>query len=189
MKVHDGFVYKRTEFDRGTNEGTEWKLWLLSDMTLDVIDRAHSPPMSAHAGTAKTLAKLRLNFFWPNMAKQIKDFVSKCEIYRQCKAPNAIMKPPMGTQQKSTRPFQKIFLDFLGPYPRTKNGNIGILIVLDHLTKYPLVKVIKKFPPLLYLHIWKNKFFIYSECLRLSLLTMAHNSDPLNLAPYYQNMV
>ena len=64
----------------------EWKLWLPSDMILDVIDRALSPPMSVHAGIAKTLAKLRLNFFWPNMAKQVKDFVSKCEICRQCKA-------------------------------------------------------------------------------------------------------
>ena len=145
LKILDGFVYKRTEFDRGTNEGTEWKLWLPSDLTLDVIDRAHSPPMSAHGGIAKTLAKLRLNFFWPNMAKQVKDFVSKCEICRQCKAPNAIIRPLMGTQQKSSRPFQKIFLDFLGPYPRTKNRNIGILIILDHLTKYPLVKVVRKF--------------------------------------------
>ena len=59
LKVHHGFVYKRTEFDRGTNKGNEWKLWLPSDMTLAVIDRAHSPPMAAHAGTAKTLAKLR----------------------------------------------------------------------------------------------------------------------------------
>ena len=49
--------------NRATTEGTEWKLWLPSDMTLDVINRAHSPPLCAHAGIAKTLAKLRLNFF------------------------------------------------------------------------------------------------------------------------------
>ena len=36
-------------------------------------------------------------------------------------------------------------MDFLGPYPRTKQGHIGILIVLDHLTKFPLLKPVKKF--------------------------------------------
>ncbi|XP_059226675.1 uncharacterized protein K02A2.6-like, partial [Stomoxys calcitrans] len=36
-------------------------------------------------------------------------------------------------------------MDFLGPYPRSRNGNIGIFVVLDHFTKYPFVRPIRKF--------------------------------------------
>lgn len=36
-------------------------------------------------------------------------------------------------------------MDFLGPYPRSKTGNIGIFVILDHFSKFPIIKAIKKF--------------------------------------------
>ena len=145
IKIVDNFVYKRTEFDRGLSESTLWKLWVPQNLTETLIERAHSSPTAAHGGIAKTLAKIRLNFYWPMMAKDVKEFVSKCEVCQQCKSPNIVLRPPMGAQSKSCRPFQRIYMDFLGPYPRSKSGNIGIFIVLDHLTKFPLIKPVKKF--------------------------------------------
>lgn len=35
-------------------------------------------------------------------------------------------------------------MDFLGPYPRSKNGNSFIFIILDHLTKFVILKAIPK---------------------------------------------
>lgn len=46
----------------------------------------------------------------------------------------------MGNEVVTQRPFQKIYIDFLGPYPRTKSGKAYIFIVLDHKTKYVLLK-------------------------------------------------
>lgn len=145
VKVVDNFVYKRTVFERDLAEGSAWKLWIPSGLIPSIIERAHCPPTAAHGGIGKTLAKLRLNFFWPQMARDVKDFITKCEICQQCKAPNTILRPPMGAQAKSDRPFQRLYMDFLGPYPRSKSGNVGIFIVMDHLTKFPLMKAIKKF--------------------------------------------
>lgn len=51
----------------------------------------------------------------------------------------------MGKQIITIRPFQRLYIDLLGPYPRSKAGNIGILIVLDHLTKYHWLQPLKKF--------------------------------------------
>ncbi|XP_041564840.1 uncharacterized protein LOC121467484 [Drosophila elegans] len=45
-----------------------------------------------------------------------------------------------GTQ----RFFQRLFVDFLGPYPRFRSGNIGIFIVLEHYTKFVFLKAVKK---------------------------------------------
>lgn len=36
-------------------------------------------------------------------------------------------------------------MDLLGPYPRSKEGNIGLLIIVDHLSKFHLVQPLKKF--------------------------------------------
>lgn len=37
-----------------------------------------------------------------------------------------------------------IYIDFLGPYPRSKKGNTHIIIALDQLTKFVLVKALRK---------------------------------------------
>lgn len=55
----------------------------------------------------------------------------------------------MGNQNVSVRPFQRLYIDILGPYPRSKNGYIGLLIVLDHLTKFHWVCPLKKFTAIL----------------------------------------
>ena len=50
----------------------------------------------------------------------------------------------MGEETITERPFQKIYIDFLGPYPTSRSGNAYIFIVLDHLTKYVLLKSLRK---------------------------------------------
>jgi len=78
------------------------------------------------------------------MTLDIKNYISKCETCQTVKAPNDILRPPMKAQYVIDRPFQKIYVDFLGSYPRTRLGNIGIFLILDHLTKFPLILPVKK---------------------------------------------
>jgi len=51
----------------------------------------------------------------------------------------------MGRPMTSDRPFQKLYMDLLGPYPRSKEGNIGVLIIVDHLSKFHFLQPLKKF--------------------------------------------
>ena len=160
VKIVDGFIYKRTEFSRDNiSEAQSWKLWVPQGLTSCVIERSHNPPMFAHGGIGKTLERLRRNFYWPNMASQVRSFVLNCEICKQSKAPNYILKPPMGSQAKSFRPFQRLYLDFIGPYPRSKSGNVAIFLVLDHYTKYPLFKALRKMSTLSVIEFLENSVF------------------------------
>ncbi|XP_037813201.1 uncharacterized protein LOC119604578 [Lucilia sericata] len=61
------------------------------------------------------------------------------------KATNVIQRPEMGKMSLSERPFQRIYVDILGPYPRRKKGYIGLFIVLDHFSKYHWLCLLKKF--------------------------------------------
>lgn len=54
------------------------------------------------------------------------------------------LKPPMGQERLVERPFQRNFIDVLGPYPRLTAGNGCIFTVLDHLSKFVLVKPMRK---------------------------------------------
>ena len=142
LKVIEGFVYRRTEFSRDDemSESSHWKLWIPQGLIVSVIENAHTPPMSSHGGIGKTLEKLRRNFYWPSMAKDVRNFILKCDLCRQ-----TVLRPPMGAQSRSDRPFQRLYMDFLGPYPRSKTGHIGIFVVLDHFSKFPFLYPLKKF--------------------------------------------
>jgi len=50
----------------------------------------------------------------------------------------------IGKRVGTERPFQKLFIDFLGKYPRSKSGHAWIFIVVDHFSKYTFLKAMKE---------------------------------------------
>lgn len=146
LKVMDGYVYKRTVPYDGVpiNEDFAWKLWVPLELTHDLIVKTHNPPHVSHGGLAKTLRRIREYFFWPNLNTQVRTFIQQCQVCKEAKAANRTLRPPMGEQRVVERPFQRLFIDFLGPYPRSKAGNSFIFIVLDQLTKFVLLKPMVK---------------------------------------------
>lgn len=60
------------------------------------------------------------------------------------KTATSTLKPSMGGIVNTERAFQRFYIDFIGPFPRTRKGNIGIFIILDHLTKFTFLKLLRK---------------------------------------------
>lgn len=146
LEVREQKIFIRTQFRSGAPlaDSSTWKLWIPSSLTEGLIQEAHNPPMASHPGIGKTLEKLRRTFFWPKMAKQVAKFVEKCDTCKEMKAPNATLRPPLGKQVTVDRPWQRLYIDLLGPYPRSKAGNTSILIVLDQFSKFILLKPLRK---------------------------------------------
>lgn len=143
VKIEGEHVFKRSIVDI-EDEAPEWKLWMPTELRDQVIKCAHDPPIASHRGYQKTLEKVRSFYFWPGMANDVRQYVSKCSICKETKAPNATLRPPMGQQLVVERPWQHVYIDLLGPYPRSKAGNVSLLIVLDKFTKYVLLKPLYK---------------------------------------------
>lgn len=144
--VSDGFVYKRTEIRTGDalQEDLAWKLWVPADLRTELVERTHCLPSSGHGGIHKTLVKLQQIYYWPGMASDVQAMVKECEICKSCKTSNNMKRPPMGVQQITERPFQRLYIDFMGPYPRTRDGNTYIFVCLDHFSKYVYLKPLRK---------------------------------------------
>lgn len=75
----------------------------------------------------------------------VKRYIQECESCKTSKAPNKILRPLMGNRPESERPFQLLYIDLIGPFPKTRDGNIGICIVLDHFSKFTFLKPLRKF--------------------------------------------
>lgn len=65
----------------------------------------------------------------------MKEYVSNHQTCKEAKPANMTLRPSM---------VRELFTDFPGPYPRSKTGNTYIVIVLDQLTKYVLLKTLPK---------------------------------------------
>lgn len=137
----DKFVYYRANFD----ENSQWKLIVPKELREEVIIACHTPPTSAQNGIAKTLHRIRRFFYWPGMVADVRRFISDCDLCKTSKIPNQSLRPLMGNISESQRPFQKLYVDLIGPFPRSRKGNIGICIVLDHFSKFTFLKPLRKF--------------------------------------------
>jgi transposase InsO family protein len=49
----------------------------------------------------------------------------------------------MGDPKPATRPWQIVSIDFMGPLPRSKNGNTILVVATDTFTKYVVVKALR----------------------------------------------
>lgn len=93
----------------------------------------HDYPTAGHLGNAKTLARLRLRFFWLNMAPDLKHYVVSCAV---CQTTKPIQSKPAGLMVsiQPQKPWEYTGVDYVGPLPRTQ-GNAYILIFVDYFSK------------------------------------------------------
>lgn len=111
-------------------------------------------------------------FLWPSMASHVKEYIANCSTCKEIKHPRQVLRPPIGNEVVTQRPFQKIYIDFMGPYPRTKTGKSFIFIVLDHKTKFVLLKTVAKATVA---HV--NKFLIEEIFYKFGVPEFIHSDD------------
>jgi hypothetical protein len=78
---------------------------------------------------------LKEYYWWPNMKREITEFVSNCGIYQQVKIEH---QRPAGDLQLLLIPewkWEDFFMDFVTELPKGKKGNDVIWVVVDQLTK------------------------------------------------------
>lgn len=78
------------------------------------------------------------------MTSQVRQYVSNCRVCKETKPDNRYTQPTIGNEVITERPFQKLYIDFLGKYPRSKSGNASIFIVVDHFSKFTFLKAMKE---------------------------------------------
>jgi hypothetical protein len=108
------------------------------------LTELHGGKTAGHLGEHKTLAKVRMRFFWHGQKHDIIDFCKKCNLCAQKKPPHIKNKAQL-QQYVVGAPLERVSLDIVGPLPRSDSGNKYVLVVGDHFTKwmeaYPLPNI------------------------------------------------
>lgn len=94
-----------------------------------LIEQTHKA--LGHLGVLKTLTQLRTEFFWPDMVKDFKQYVSQCDECQQTKGRTSL---PLGRMQATAvprMPMEDISLDFIGSFPKIKGYHISFQLRAD----------------------------------------------------------
>ncbi len=100
-----------------------------------VMQAHHDLPSSGHQGMDRTRSRIKDKYYWFGMSQMINGYVSTCSVCNHRKKTNRRAKFPM-TSFQAGYPMERVHLDFMGPLPRTTNGNVYVLMMVDQFTKW-----------------------------------------------------
>ena len=146
------------------------RLFVLDDdeLRLRLIQQAHDMPVVGHSDRAKTQQLITRNYYWPGIARSIKQFVRNCRPCHRAKSSREKYHGSLKPLPIPERRWAYISIDFVIGLPLSHDyyGRkcINIVVVTDRLAK------MVKYTPMdgntaennakaFYLHIWKDHGF------------------------------
>ncbi|KAL4152823.1 hypothetical protein QTP88_000656 [Uroleucon formosanum] len=112
------------------------KLEFTDEEKLMIFKQCHDSIIGGHVGIHRTIKKIKTQFNWRGLKEDVIEYIKNCESCQKGKVTNKKVKQPMLITSTSSEPFEKIFLDIVGPIVTTLLGNTYILTLQDDLTKY-----------------------------------------------------
>ena len=121
------------------------RMYLPDDQMLkrEVLQEAHESRLATHPGSTKMYRDLKDLYWWPNMKKEVAEYVAKFGVCQQVKVEH---QKPIGFLQPLLIPvwkWESIMMDFVSGLPRGKKGSDAIWVIMDRLTKSALFLAMK----------------------------------------------
>jgi len=111
---------------------------------LQVMHLARDAAMSGHLGGQKTREHIWLNFFWPNMKRDISACTASCQPCQLIAWAKRTDHVPITPIVRPTVPFLVTHLDVIGPLdPPSYKGHKWALYINDDCTRWPAVFLLK----------------------------------------------
>jgi hypothetical protein len=120
------------------------KVKIDGDSKKKILYEFHDAPVGGHRGMNGTYRAIKSLYNWPNMRRDIEVYVKQC---KSCQV-NKTLKPkkrvPMELTSTADHPFDKCYLDIVGPLPQSAEGHKYILTFQDDLSKYVVATPIRQ---------------------------------------------
>ena len=114
--------------------GSRWRRCLPRALWTRTIQYVHR--VGAHMGRDSTYQRIARTFFWPAMKRTVADVVRACAVCQtKGNHPPKDQKHTLTSTQDGYA-FQRISIDFVGPFPISTRGNRYILTVKDTFTRW-----------------------------------------------------
>ncbi|KAL7866093.1 hypothetical protein SRHO_G00113400 [Serrasalmus rhombeus] len=137
-EIQQDLLYRALPYGEG---GVKYQLVVPKSLSVPFLKYFHDSPLGAHLGRMKTLLRILEVAWWPDVRKNVWQHVKECPVCQKYKPSNT--KPSgylQGTEIKE--PGYMLGMDLMGPFPKSKRGNVYLFVIVDYFTKwielYPL---------------------------------------------------
>ena len=100
-----------------------------------ILHEMHAAPYSGHLGAGNTERNIAQHYWWPNMQKDVIQYVRTCPICQRNREPT---HKPYGEMQSLPVPedtWTGLSMNFITGLPTTSRGNNSIMVVVDRMSK------------------------------------------------------
>ena len=98
------------------------------------VGHGHHHMMAGHPGVAKTLELITREFWWPNMKKDVENYIKGCHTCQTVKPDRRPKAAPLQPNEIPNEPWEIISVDLIGPLTPSK-GKDMILVIVDGFSK------------------------------------------------------
>ena len=135
-----------------------------------IYDRFHN---LSHPGVKATLKLLTQRYFWPDMQRQIRQWVRECQRCQEAKV-HRHTKAPFQTFNQASSRFETVHIDIVGPLPPSFNRDHSysapqryILTCIDRATRWieaiPLIRIDAASIADAFMETWVSRFGVPLE--------------------------
>jgi hypothetical protein len=114
------------------------------EMRKQILHEFHDSPVGGHRGMNKTYRAIKSQYSWPCMRREFEEYVEQCGNYQVNKILTPKHNAPMELTTTAEHPFDKCYLEIVGPLHVTHCNNKYILTFQDNLSKYVVAVPIGK---------------------------------------------
>jgi hypothetical protein len=111
------------------------KIVVPKEKITDVLKMNHDHMLAGHLGIAKSLARIKRQYLWPGLGKDVKSYVSNCITCAKRKAYGS-NKAPLKPLPPVEKVWEQIAMDIVGPVTESSSGNKYILVLSDYASRY-----------------------------------------------------
>lgn len=114
LQVQDELLYRKWKDEKGTR----FQAVVPFKARRQILEYSHDHKTAGHLGVRKTLSKIRQQYYWPGLQKDVRHYIRGCEICTKSKSSTKTKRAPMNTLGAGI-PMERIALDIVGELPRT----------------------------------------------------------------------
>ena len=104
----------------------------------DILSLAHDHQLAGHLSVNKTYDRVLRHFFWPGLKRDVVQYCKTCHVCQVAGKPNQTIQPaPLYPIPAVGEPFERVIVDCVGPFPRSKSGHTFLLTIMCAATRFP----------------------------------------------------
>lgn len=109
------------------------------DMRQNLLKKFHNDELyGGHCGKKKLYAKLKDQYYWRKMTRDIANFIDNCHTCKLSK-PNRRTREELQLTETPRKPFDLVQIDTIGPMTKSNNGNQYAITIIDEMSKWLVI--------------------------------------------------